>query len=119
VPGRRRGCLAGTSDKLIRHRDRAKLEELERHAWELIERLHFYVHEGHLVLRPKTGEAPRDDGPTLKGLGVPQRVLELRAQLLSLYALQRHHLVDESGNTIDITRLIPILRRFGIVVDDE
>jgi hypothetical protein len=50
---------------------------------------------------------------------VAQRVLELRAQLLSLYAPQRHHLVDESGNTIDITRLIPILRKFGIVVDDE
>lgn len=46
-------------------------------------------------------------------------MLELRAQLLSLYAPQRHHLVDESGNTIDITRLIPILRKFGIVVDDE
>jgi hypothetical protein len=97
----------------------AKLEELERHARELLERPHFYVHEGQLVLHPETGEALRDDGPTLKGLEVAQRVLELRAQLLSLYAPQRHHLVDESGNTIDITRLIPILRKFGIVVDDE
>lgn len=96
----------------------AKLEELERHAWELIERPHFYMHEGQLVLHPETGEALRDDGPTLKGLEVAQRVLELRAQILSLYSPQRHHLVDESGNTIDITRLIPILRKLGIV-DDE
>jgi hypothetical protein len=77
------------------------------------------MHEGEPVRDPQTGEPLRDDEPTLKGLEVAQRVMELRAQLLGLYAPVRHHLVDEQGNTIDITRLIPILRKFGIVVDDE
>jgi hypothetical protein len=28
-------------------------------------------------------------------------------------------LVDENGNTIDITRLMPNLRRLGILLDDD
>ena len=57
--------------------------------------------------------------PTLKGLEMASRVMELRAQLLGLYAPQRHHLVDETGNTIDITRLMPVLRRFGLGAEDD
>jgi hypothetical protein len=107
-----------TDDKDVRVQ-LEKLAEIERRANELIERPHYHMHEGKAVLDPVSGEPLRDDGPLLKGLEVAQRVLELRAQLLSLYAPQRHHLVDENGNTIDITKLIPALRRFGIVVDAE
>jgi hypothetical protein len=34
-------------------------------------------------------------------------------------APQRHHLVDENGNRIDITRLMPMLRRLGIAGGDD
>jgi hypothetical protein len=107
-----------TDDKDVRVQ-LEKLGEIERRANELMERPHYHMHEGKAVFDPVSGEPLRDDGPLLKGLEVAQRVLELRAQLLSLYAPQRHHLVDENGNTIDITRLIPMLRRLGIVVDAE
>jgi hypothetical protein len=106
-----------TNDKDVRAQ-LEKLDELERRAHELIERPHYIMHEGKLVADPATGEPLRDEEPLLKGLDIAQRVLELRARLLSLYAPQQHHLVDEMGNTIDITRLIPILRKFGVVVDE-
>lgn len=95
-----------------------KLAEIERHARELMDRPHYVMHEGKPVPDPETGKPLRDEGPLLKGLDIAQRVLELRARLLSLHAPQRHHLVDEKGNTIDVTGLIPILRRFGVVVDE-
>jgi hypothetical protein len=41
-------------------------------------------------------------------------VLRSHPQILGLDAPQRHHLVDEDGNTLDISRLVPILRRYGL-----
>jgi hypothetical protein len=96
----------------------AKLGEIERRARELIERPHYIMHEGKPVPDPVTGEPLRDDGPVLTGIDAALRVIELRAQLLGLDAPQRHHLVDENGSTIDITALIPILRKYGIVGDE-
>lgn len=96
-----------------------KLEEIERHARELINRPHYFMHDGVPVRDPVTEEPLRDDDQVLRGLDIALRAASLRAQILGLYQPQRHHLVDENGNTIDITRLMPYLRRLGIVPDDE
>lgn len=108
---------AVTEDEDVRRAQLERLDEIEHRAWELIERPHYHLYEGKPVLHPETGEPLRDDGPTLTGLETARRALELRAQILGLDAPQRHHLVDENGNTIDITQLIPLLRRFGTVSD--
>jgi hypothetical protein len=105
-----------TDDKDVRAQ-LEKLDEIERRARELIERPHYILHDGKPVLDPATGEPLRDDEPVLRGIDVGLGVLRLRAQILGLDAPQRHHLVDESGNTIDITQLMPLLRRFGIAND--
>ncbi len=107
-----------TDDKDVRAQ-LEKLEEIERRAWELIERPHYIIHDGKPVLDPVSGEPLRDDEPVLRGIDAGLGVARLRAQILGLDAPQRHHLVDEAGNTLDITRLIPMLRRLGIVVDAE
>jgi hypothetical protein len=95
----------------------AKLADLERRAEELAERPHYYVHDGELVLDPGTGEPLRDDEPTLRGLDVQLGALKLRAQILGLDAPQRHHLVDEDGNALDITRLVAVLRKLGLAAE--
>jgi hypothetical protein len=97
----------------------AKLAELERRAEELAERPHYHMHDGKPVLDPVTGEPLRDDEPVLRGLDVQLGALKLRAQILGLDAPQRHHLVDENGNTLDITRLMPVLRRLGIATEAD
>lgn len=94
-----------------------KLAELERRAEELAGRPHYHLHDGKPVLDPVSGEPLRDDAPTLRGLDVQLGVLRLRAQILGLDAPQRHHLVDEEGNTLEITRLVPILRRSGLATE--
>jgi hypothetical protein len=96
-----------------------KLAELEKRAQELVERPHYHMHDGETVLDPVTGEPLRDDEPVLRGLDVQLGVLKLRAQVLGLDAPQRHHLVDEDDNTLNITRLVAILRRFGIATEDD
>ena len=88
-------------------------------ALELAERPHYHVHDGKPVLDPATGEPLRDDEPTLRGLDVQLGALKLRAKILGLDAPQKHHLVDENGNTIDITRLVPLLRVMGITGEDD
>ena len=40
-------------------------------------------------------------------------------KILGYDAPQKHHLVDEKGNTIDITRLVPLLRLMGITDEDD
>jgi hypothetical protein len=77
------------------------------------------MHDGRPVLDSATGEPLRDDTPTLRGLDAQIEVVKLRAQLLGLDAPQRHHLVDEHGNTLDVTRLMPILRRLAGTTGDE
>ncbi len=96
-----------------------KLDEIERHAQELIEQPRYIMHDGAPVLHPESGEPLRDYEPLFRGMDIAIRAAELRAQILGLYAPQRHHLVDENGNTIDITRLMPYLRRLGVVPEDE
>jgi len=96
-----------------------KLAELEKRAEELVERPHFHMHDGEPVRHPDTGELLRDDEPTLRGLDVQLGVLKLRAKILGYDAPQKHHLVDEKGNTIDITRLVPLLRVMGITNEDD
>jgi hypothetical protein len=98
-----------------------KLAGLEKHAQELVGRPHYHLHDGQPVLDPASGEPLRDDEPTLRGLDVLLGVHKLRAQILGLYAPERHeyHLVDEGGNTLDITRLVPILRRLGLATDAD
>jgi len=46
-------------------------------------------------------------------------VLKLRDRILGYDAPQKHHLVDENGNTIDITRLVPLLGMLGITDEDD
>jgi hypothetical protein len=96
-----------------------QLADLERRAQELIERPHYHMHDGKPVLDPGSGEPLRDDGPLLRGMDVMLGVLRLRASILGLDAPQRHHLVDELGHTIDITRLVPLLTRIGILPPEE
>ena len=72
-----------------------------------------------LFFDPATGEPLRDDEPTLRGLDVQLGALKLRAKILGLDAPQKHHLVNENGNTIDITRLVPLLRVMGITGEDD
>jgi len=36
-----------------------------------------------------------------------------------LNAPQRHHLVDENGNTLYITRLMPFARRLGLATEAD
>jgi hypothetical protein len=96
-----------------------KLAELEKRAEELVERPHYHLHDGKPVLDPVSGEPLRDDEPTLRGLDVQIGVLKLRAKILGYDAPQKHHLVDEKGNTIDITRLVPLLRVMGITDEDD
>ena len=97
----------------------AQLDEIERQAQELVDRPHYHLHNGKPVLDPVSGEPLRDDTPTLRGLDMLLGVHKLRAQILGLYAPERHHLVDGKGSTIDITRLVPILRRFGLATDAD
>ncbi|MGH3289149.1 MAG: hypothetical protein ACRDPD_31490, partial [Streptosporangiaceae bacterium] len=91
----------------------------ERQAGELVARPHYHVHEGRPVLDPAAGEPLRDEGPLLRGLDVQLGVLKLRARILGYDAPQRHHLVDEEGNTLDITRLVPLLSVLGIGGGDD
>jgi hypothetical protein len=51
-------------------------------------------------------------------MDVMLRVFDLRARILGLDAPRRHHLVDEAGNTIDITGLVPLLTRLGILREE-
>ena len=97
----------------------AKLDQLERQAQELLDRPHYLTHDGKPVLDPATGEPLRDDEPTLRGLDVQLGIMKLRTQILGLDAPQQYHLVDEHGNTLDITRLVPILRKFGLTAEDD
>lgn len=123
----RGGAAAATGGTLARMTDNAdttalrleRLDDIERRAQELIDAPHYVMHDGKPVLDPKTGEPLRDEEPLLKGLDIAIRVSDLRARILGLYAPHRHHLVDENGNTIDITKLIPLLRRAGIIGDDR
>lgn len=97
----------------------AKLADIERRAEELVERPHYHMHEGKPVLDPRTGEPLRDEAPALRGMDVQLGVLKLRAKILGYDAPQRHHLVDEHGSTIDITRLVPLLGMLGITDEDD
>jgi hypothetical protein len=96
-----------------------RLDEIEQHARELMERPHYHMHDGKPVPDPVTGEPLVNPEPVLRAIGAGLGALRLRAQLLGLDAPVRHHLVDQNGNTIDITRLIPILRRFGIAAEGD
>jgi hypothetical protein len=108
-----------TDDDTLR-RQLGKLEEIERQAQKLLDAPHYHMHDGKPVLDPATGEPLRDDAPVLRGMDVMLGVLSLRARILGLDAPRRHHLVDEAGNTIDITRLVPLLTRIGILpAEDE
>lgn len=94
-----------------------RLDVLQREAQNLIERPRYHLHEGAVVTDPVTGEPLRDDGPTLRGLDVELGVLRLRAQILGLDAPQRHLLVDEAGNVVDLTSLVPMARRLGLITE--
>lgn len=96
-----------------------RLAEVERQAQAILDADHFHMHNGEYVRHPDTGELIRDSEPVLRAMDVMLGVLRLRATILGLDAPVRHHLVDEHGNTIDITRLIPLLERWGIVVQPE
>jgi hypothetical protein len=107
------------TDEDRRREQLAKLADLERRAEELAERPHYHMYDGKPVLDPATGEPLRDDESTLRGLDVQLGALKLRAKILGLDAPQKHHLVDENGNTIDITRLVPLLGVLGITDEDS
>jgi hypothetical protein len=109
------------TDEDRRREQLAKLDEIERRAEELMERPRFHVHAGSPVLDPRTGEPLRDEEPPLRGMDAQLGVLRLRAKILGYDAPQKHHLVDEKGNTIDITRLVPLLGMLGITdeADDD
>ena len=106
------------SDSTRRARQLEQLDDLERRAQELIDSPHYLMHGGEPIRDPATGEPLRDEEPLLRGLDVALKASDLRARMLGLYAPQRHHLVDEHGNTLDITRLMPLLARFGITSED-
>jgi hypothetical protein len=99
----------------------AKLAEIEARAQQLVDAPHYHLHDGQPVADPATGEPLIDSEPVLRGLDVLLRAHELRANLLGLYApqVQEIHLVDEDGNTLDITRLVQVLRKAGLVPEAE
>jgi len=115
------GQTRGVTDEDRTREQLGKLAELEQRAQELVDRPHYHLHDGKPVLDPVSGQPLRDDDPTLRGLDVLLGVHQLRAQILGLYAPERHeyHLVDEAGNTLDITRLMPIFRRLGIGTEED
>jgi hypothetical protein len=118
TPGRGRLARVTNYDDVTK-RQLAKLDEIERHAQELLDAPHYHLHDGQPVLDPKTGQPLRDEGPVLRGMDAMLGVLNLRARILGLDAPRRHHLVDEAGNTIDITRLMPLLNRLGVISEED
>jgi hypothetical protein len=62
-------------------RQLARLDEIERHAQELLDAPHYHMRDGKPVLDPATGEPLRDDGPVLHRIDVMLGAASDRGQL--------------------------------------